>query len=45
MEKNPLSRRRFLEKSAVLGAAGLTGLHALTSCKKGNSHSDYVFPP
>jgi predicted dehydrogenase len=45
MEKNSLSRRRFLEKSAVLGAAGLTGLHALTSCKKGNSHSDYFFPP
>lgn len=45
MEKNQLSRRNFLEKSAVLGAAGLVAINTLSSCKKGHKTVDYKFPP
>jgi len=45
MEKNQLSRRNFLEKSALLGAAGLAGISAITSCNKKTKAVDYAFPP
>ena len=45
MEKNQLSRRNFLEKSALIGAAGLAGISALSSCGKSKKAVDYVFPP
>ncbi len=45
MEKNQLSRRNFLEKSALIGAAGLAGLGALNSCSKKPKAVDYKFPP
>ncbi len=45
MEKNQLSRRNFLEKSALIGAAGLAGISALSSCSKKSKAVDYVFPP
>jgi myo-inositol 2-dehydrogenase / D-chiro-inositol 1-dehydrogenase len=44
MEKNQLSRRNFLEKSAIIGAAGLAGISALSSCRKNNRPVDYEFP-
>ena len=44
MEKNQLSRRNFLEKSAVLGAAGIAGMSAFTSCVKNAKTVDYDFP-
>ncbi len=47
MEKSQLSRRNFLEKSALIGAAGLAGLagmSALSSCRNSKT-VDYVFPP
>lgn len=45
MEKNQLSRRNFLERSALIGAAGLAGVSALSSCTKKNKPVDYAFPP
>ncbi|WP_321997427.1 Gfo/Idh/MocA family oxidoreductase [Draconibacterium orientale] len=45
MSKDQLSRRNFLEKSALIGAAGVIGLNALSSCKKGSKEVDYEFPP
>lgn len=45
MEKNQLSRRNFLERSALIGAAGLAGISALSSCSKKSKPVDYVFPP
>ena len=45
MEENQLSRRNFLEKSAIIGAAGLAGISALSSCRKNNRPVDYDFPP
>ena len=45
MEKNQLSRRNFLEKSALIGAAGLAGMSALSSCSKNSKSVDYDFPP
>ncbi|NCB08349.1 MAG: Gfo/Idh/MocA family oxidoreductase [Bacteroidia bacterium] len=45
MEKNQLSRRNFLEKSALIGAAGLAGISALNSCSKKSKAVDYDFPP
>jgi len=45
MEKNQLSRRNFLEKTALIGAAGLAGISALSSCGKSKKAVDYVFPP
>ncbi len=45
MEKNQLSRRNFLEKSALISAAGLAGISALGSCSKKSKAVDYVFPP
>lgn len=45
MEKNQLSRRNFLEKSALLGAAGLAGLSAISSCSRKTGKVDYQFPP
>jgi myo-inositol 2-dehydrogenase / D-chiro-inositol 1-dehydrogenase len=44
MEKNQLSRRNFLEKSALIGAAGLAGISALNSCSKKAKTVDYEFP-
>ena len=45
MDKNRLSRRNFLEKSAVLGAAGIAGISALGSCSRNAKTVDYAFPP
>ncbi|HSO86881.1 MAG TPA: Gfo/Idh/MocA family oxidoreductase [Draconibacterium sp.] len=45
MEKSQLSRRNFLEKTALLGAAGVIGMNALTSCSSKTKTVDYVFPP
>ena len=45
MEKNQLSRRNFLGKSALIGAAGLIGMNTLTSCSKKPKTVDYEFPP
>jgi len=44
MEKSQLSRRNFLEKSALIGAAGVIGMNALTSCSSKTKTVDYVFP-
>jgi myo-inositol 2-dehydrogenase / D-chiro-inositol 1-dehydrogenase len=45
MEKNQLSRRNFLERSALIGAAGLAGISALNSCSNKSKSVDYAFPP
>ncbi len=45
MEKDQLSRRNFLGKSALIGAAGLAGLSAISSCSKNTKAVDYEFPP
>jgi predicted dehydrogenase len=45
MNKNQLSRRNFLEKSALLGAAGIAGISAISSCGKKLKAVDYEFPP
>ncbi|MDX1285136.1 MAG: twin-arginine translocation signal domain-containing protein, partial [Draconibacterium sp.] len=45
MDKNQLSRRNFLEKSALIGAAGVIGVKALTSCSSNTKDVDYEFPP
>jgi len=45
MEKNQLSRRNFLEQSALIGAAGLAGISALSSCSNKSKPVDYEFPP
>ncbi len=45
MEKSQLSRRNFLGKSALIGAAGVIGMNALTSCSSKTKTVDYVFPP
>lgn len=45
MNKSQLSRRNFLTKTAVIGAAGVLGAKALTSCAKDAKTVDYVFPP
>ncbi len=45
MNKNQLSRRNFLETTALAGAAGLAGISALSSCSKRTKTVDYEFPP
>lgn len=45
MEKSQLSRRNFLGKSALIGAAGVIGMNALASCSSKSKTVDYVFPP
>lgn len=45
MEKNQLSRRNFLEKTALIGAAGAIGMSMLNSCKSQTREVDYDFPP
>ncbi|MEN8116968.1 MAG: Gfo/Idh/MocA family oxidoreductase [Bacteroidota bacterium] len=45
MNKNQLSRRNFLEKSALIGAAGVVGMKALSSCSSKTKQVDYKFPP
>src|SRR5690554_878174 len=45
MNKNQLSRRNFLEKSALIGAAGVAGLSAISSCSRRTKKVDYDFPP
>lgn len=45
MEKSQLSRRNFLEKSAIIGAAGVIGMQALSSCSSKSKTVDYDFPP
>lgn len=45
MDKNQLSRRNFLEKSALIGAAGLVGVKALSSCRTKSKPVEYDFPP
>jgi myo-inositol 2-dehydrogenase / D-chiro-inositol 1-dehydrogenase len=45
MEKNQLSRRNFLEKTALASAAGLAGISILSSCKNRAKTVDYEFPP
>ena len=45
MDKNQLSRRNFLGKSALIGAAGVIGVNALSSCSKSTKEVDYEFPP
>lgn len=45
MSKDQLSRRNFLGKSALIGAAGVIGMNALSSCSKEKKKVDYEFPP
>jgi predicted dehydrogenase len=45
MEQNQFSRRNFLNKSALIGAAGIIGMNALTSCTQKAKQVDYAFPP
>ncbi len=45
MEKSQLSRRNFLGKSALIGAAGVIGMNALASCSSKSKTVDYAFPP
>jgi predicted dehydrogenase len=45
MEKSQLSRRNFLEKTALISAAGVIGMNALTSCGSKTKTVDYAFPP
>jgi len=45
MDKNQFSRRNFLEKSALIGAAGVVGISALSSCSAKSKAVDYEFPP
>ena len=45
MNKNQLSRRNFLGKSALIGAASVAGISALSSCAKKTKEVDYEFPP
>ncbi len=45
MEKSQLSRRNFLGKSALIGAAGVIGMNALASCSRKSKTVDYNFPP
>ncbi|MCF6332819.1 MAG: Gfo/Idh/MocA family oxidoreductase [Draconibacterium sp.] len=45
MNKNQLSRRNFIEKSALLGAVGAVGISALSSCNSKSKVVDYKFPP
>lgn len=45
MEKNQLSRRNFLGKTALIGAAGVIGMNALSSCNSKTKAVDYEFPP
>ena len=45
MENSQLSRRNFLGKSALIGAAGVIGMNALASCSSKTKNVDYVFPP
>lgn len=45
MEKSKFSRRNFLEKSALIGAAGVIGMKALSSCSSKKTVVDYDFPP
>ncbi len=45
MDKSQLSRRNFLGKSALIGAAGVIGMNALTSCSTKTKTVDYNFPP
>ncbi len=45
MEKSQLSRRNFLGKSAIIGAAGVIGMNALASCSSKTKTVDYAFPP
>jgi predicted dehydrogenase len=44
MEKSQLSRRNFLGRSAVIGAAGVIGMNALASCSSKTKTVDYAFP-
>jgi myo-inositol 2-dehydrogenase / D-chiro-inositol 1-dehydrogenase len=45
MDKDQFSRRIFLERSALIGAVGLAGVSALSSCAKKSKVVDYEFPP
>ena len=45
MTTNQLSRRNFMEKAALIGAAGVVGIQALSSCKNESKAVDYAFPP
>ena len=45
MQKDQLSRRNFLERSAIVGAAGLAGLSIINSCSRKKIAVDYEFPP
>lgn len=45
MEKNQFSRRNFLGKSALIGAAGMVGIGALNSCSSKTKPVSYIFPP
>ena len=45
MEQNQFSRRNFLGKTALIGAAGVIGMNALTSCAKKSQPVNYAFPP
>ncbi len=45
MEKNDISRRSFLGKTTIIGAAGIVGLSALNSCKKEMDNKALGLPP
>jgi myo-inositol 2-dehydrogenase / D-chiro-inositol 1-dehydrogenase len=45
MEASKFSRRSFLEKTALVGAVGLVGVSALSSCKNQKSSEELGLPP
>ena len=45
MKKSNISRRNFLEKTAILGAAGVIGVSAMNSCKAKKSYEELGLPP
>ncbi len=45
MKSSKFSRRSFLETTALAGAAGLVGLSALSSCKRGKTSEELGLPP
>lgn len=45
MDKNQLSRRNFLGKTALAGAAGIAGIQVLNSCSPQKEKDTYSYPP
>ncbi len=45
MKTTNISRRKFLEKTAIVGAAGIVGASTLRSCKGKKNHQELGLPP